>query len=313
MSRNGSGVYTVVNTFVSGNPVTAAGHNQNWSDIASEITNSVAADGQTSMTGPLKATSGTVGAPGLTFASDPDSGLYRIGSNNLGVAVNGAKVIDVATTGASVTGTLAATGAISQGGFALLPAGVIFPYGGTSAPAGYLLCFGQSLLRADYAALFTAIGTTYGAADGTHFNLPDLRGRSVAGKDDMGGSSANRLTGLTDGVNGDTLGAAGGLETQTLGLTQLPTGITSTNSGAIALSVTSTEKLVGGPNTGSATAGGTQVTANAAASGALHQQMASTGNIAIGAADVTSDNTSGAAHNNVQPTFILNYIIFAGI
>ena len=61
MSRNGSGVYTKVNTFVSGNPVTAAGHNQNWDDLATEMTNSVAADGQTSMTGPFKASTGSVG------------------------------------------------------------------------------------------------------------------------------------------------------------------------------------------------------------------------------------------------------------
>jgi microcystin-dependent protein len=45
-------------------------------------------------------------------------------------------------------------------------------------PTGWLECDGSSLLRAGtYAALFAAIGTTYGAADGTHFNLPDLRGR----------------------------------------------------------------------------------------------------------------------------------------
>ncbi len=106
MARNGSGTYSVVNTFVSGNSVTASGHNQNWSDAGTEITNSVAADGQTTMTGPLKAANGTVGAPAVTFASDADSGIYRIGANNVGVAVNGAKVLDIATTGLTVTGTI---------------------------------------------------------------------------------------------------------------------------------------------------------------------------------------------------------------
>ena len=49
-------------------------------------------------------TDGTVSLPGQAFASDPDSGLYRIGANNLGIAVAGAKVVDVASTGISVAG-----------------------------------------------------------------------------------------------------------------------------------------------------------------------------------------------------------------
>lgn len=47
---------------------------------------------------------GAVTAPGLTFRADLDTGLYRIGANNIGVACNGAKVLDVATTGLSVVG-----------------------------------------------------------------------------------------------------------------------------------------------------------------------------------------------------------------
>jgi hypothetical protein len=56
---------------------------------------------------------GKVAAPGLAFASDPDSGLYRIGANNIGLALNGAKVLDIATTGLSITGTLAASSTIT--------------------------------------------------------------------------------------------------------------------------------------------------------------------------------------------------------
>jgi microcystin-dependent protein len=49
-------------------------------------------------------------------------------------------------------------------------------------PTGWLLCDGSSLLRAgQYAALFAVVGTSFGSADGTHFNLPDMRGRVVAG------------------------------------------------------------------------------------------------------------------------------------
>lgn len=56
---------------------------------------------------------GSVAAPAQSFISDTDCGTYRIGANNLGVAVNGAKVLDVATTGLAVTGTLTASTSIT--------------------------------------------------------------------------------------------------------------------------------------------------------------------------------------------------------
>jgi microcystin-dependent protein len=57
-----------------------------------------------------------------------------------------------------------------------LPIGSIVAYSGNSPwPTGFLLCDGSSLLRSGYSALFAVIGTTYGYADDSHFNLPDLR------------------------------------------------------------------------------------------------------------------------------------------
>lgn len=103
------------------------------------------------------------------------------------------------------------------GAVGVLPAGAVIPYAGSAAPAGWLFCGGQAVNRSDYAALFAAIGTTYGVGDGsTTFNLPDLRGRVIAGEDDMGGTAANRLTSGGSGVAGATLGASGGAETVTL-------------------------------------------------------------------------------------------------
>ena len=52
-----------------------------------------------------------------------------------------------------------------------------------TVPAGWLLANGQSLLRSDYPRLFAALGTTFGAADSTHFTLPDMRGKVVVGMD----------------------------------------------------------------------------------------------------------------------------------
>lgn len=122
MARNGSGNYTKVNTFTAGTPITAASHNQNWDDVAAEITNSVAADGQTTMTGPLKAASGTAAAPGLAFGSDPDTGTYRRGSNELGFAVGGvaAGYFDSAKKFYAL-GALDVTGAFTVGGVAKFP------------------------------------------------------------------------------------------------------------------------------------------------------------------------------------------------
>jgi len=89
--------------------------------------------------------------------------------------------------------------------------GEVTPFAGATAPAGTLLCFGQAISRTSYVGLFTALGTTHGAGDGsTTFNLPDLRGRVAAGKDNMGGANASRLTSV---MNSTTLGVVGGAQT----------------------------------------------------------------------------------------------------
>lgn len=67
---------------------------------------------------------------------------------------------------------------------ALVPAGTVLATARAAAPAGYLLCQGQAVSRTTYAALFAAIGSTYGNGDGaTTFNVPDLRGRVPVGPD----------------------------------------------------------------------------------------------------------------------------------
>ena len=63
----------------------------------------------------IAAGNGTVALPSITFESDVDSGLYRIGANNIGVAANGAKVLDIATTGLGVTGGITASTTLTTG------------------------------------------------------------------------------------------------------------------------------------------------------------------------------------------------------
>ncbi len=64
-------------------------------------------------TGQVLAPDGTVGAPGIAFASDPDGGMYRIGANHLGIGVNGAKVLDISATGLGVVGDVTSSKAAS--------------------------------------------------------------------------------------------------------------------------------------------------------------------------------------------------------
>ena len=82
---------------------------------------------------------------------------------------------------------------------ARLPAGVIIPFAGTSVPSGYLLCNGALVSRTDYADLFAAVGTLYGAGDGsTTFALPDLRDRVLQGSSSTHAAGSYIAAGLPD-------------------------------------------------------------------------------------------------------------------
>jgi len=63
-----------------------------------------------------------------------------------------------------------------------IPTGAFVPFGGTSAPSGWVICNGSAISRATFSALFAVIGTNFGAGDGsTTFNVPDLRSRMPIG------------------------------------------------------------------------------------------------------------------------------------
>jgi microcystin-dependent protein len=80
-----------------------------------------------------------------------------------------------------------------------------------SEPPGWLLCFGQAISRTTYSALFAVIGTSFGAGDGsTTFQVPDLRGRVIAGVDDIGSTTANRLVKGPLASVRHTVGGSGG-------------------------------------------------------------------------------------------------------
>ena len=82
----------------------------------------------------------------------------------------------------------------------MIPSGAVMYFAGQTAPAGWLKANGAAVSRTLYAALFQAVGTTYGAGDGrTTFNLPDLRGEFIRGWDDGRGIDSGRTLGSAQG------------------------------------------------------------------------------------------------------------------
>ena len=85
----------------------------------------------------------------------------------------------------------------------MVAVGMIIPYAGSGDPIGYLLCDGRAVKRADYPALFAAIGTTYGKGDGsTTFNIPNLIAKFIEGASTAGTvkeAGIPNITGFTAG------------------------------------------------------------------------------------------------------------------
>ncbi len=113
------------------------------------------------------------------------------------------------------TGSNAAREIAFHGAGSGVETGTSIMHNGASLPAGFLEENGASLLRADYPGLFAVIGTIHGTADGTHFNLPDMRGFFPRGYDHGAGNdpdAAGRTAANAGGATGDNVGTAQGDE-----------------------------------------------------------------------------------------------------
>lgn len=99
MARDGSGTYSVPNTFLPNTVMSATAVNQNFSDAGSEITNSLARDGQSAMSGVLKVIDGSAGAPGIAFGNDTDLGFRRASANEMRWVAGGSDVFYVDSVG----------------------------------------------------------------------------------------------------------------------------------------------------------------------------------------------------------------------
>ena len=241
------------------------------------------------------------GASGV-YAQDNANLFWDDTNNRLGIGTATPLQRLSVTGNIAVTGDISATGDISGATSVFMPAGALIPYAGSSAPTGWLLCAGQAVSRTTFATLFAAVGTTYGSGDGsTTFNLPDLRGRAIFGRDDMNGTAANRITNAVSGITATTLGAAGGDQRlATHGHTAAPHnhGITDPTHTHFALQ--NVRGLGGANQCGGAGQGIEPVTPT--------MTSAATG-ITINNTTVTINDFSGGASANIPPAVILNYII----
>lgn len=138
-SRNSSGVYSSPSgNFVTQTTISSSVMNGKLNDIGTELTSSLDRSGRGAMLAPLQCYSGSVSTPGLTFSSDTGSGLYRIGSHDIGFAINGTKVEEWTGGADTITGLLtvnaASTVAITANGLST-GAGVL-GVGGVTAGIG---------------------------------------------------------------------------------------------------------------------------------------------------------------------------------
>lgn len=185
-------------------------------------------------------------------------------------------------------------------GDAFLPAGSIIQWSTNTAPTNWLICDGSAVSRNTFSSLFAAIGTQYGAGNGTTtFNLPDLRGRVAVGLD----STQTEF---------DTLGESGGAKTHTLTASEMPSH---THTGTTSTDGSHTHGQYGRWSSFSAHnhyQGPTGAAESSNPDQGVSSNMGST--YAAGAHShtfTTAAAGSGAAHNNLQPYEVLHYIIKA--
>lgn len=203
------------------------------------------------------------------------------------------------------------------------------------APAGWLFCYGQAVSRTTYAALWAAMGSPNTGDGSTTFNIPDWRGRTLVGRDDMGGSAANRVTNAGSGITGTTLGASGGnqaLAQHTHGVSDPGHGHSGTTDeqgfhahDGVALhdgdhNHTYARMFASGgtPTSGGSLAEGTATTGQ---SGTHQHTLSIVGagvhyhNVGVTASftgiSINNSGTGGSA--NMQPSIVANVLIYAGV
>ena len=257
-----------------------------WNATADALINTTGDPDATATDAAAAAASAAAASASATSASGYATAASASATSASGSASTATTQAGIATTQAGNAATSASSAAsAAQTIYDATNVGAVLDFTGSSAPTKTLLAYGQAVSRTTYATYFALVGTTYGAGDGsTTFNMPDLRGRTAIGKDNMGGSAASRVTSSsTNGANSTTLGGAGGAETHTLTTAQLP------DYAAGASNARAVTSGAGGLSTGAGTG------------------------FASGSSSIALTNGSGSAHSNTQPWMALNKCVYVGV
>jgi len=301
---DGNGNFTVDQpAFTSGTPISSSATNANNTDFADGLTNCVTKDGQSTPTASLP-----LANDGVIYASDPDTGLHRTAANTQALFVGGTDILTVNGGGMTVRGT--AFSGVSGNPTLLAQTtplvGEIRAYALTTIPTGWALCDGSALTATSpLRTALIAAGNPYGVS-GSDPLLPDGRGRQLVGKDNMGGVAANRVTNAVSGITGTTLGATGGAQSVTIGQTNLP---------AVAPTFTGTlqsPSVTFGPSGALTFTGNSSTLASGGAGQSISGIATLTGTVSFTPAGTISNLGSGTALGKMDPTLIVNFIIFVG-
>ena len=142
----------------------------------------------------------------------PTMNATYLPSTNIGALnVSNETVSTLTVTNLTVTTINANTRYIDKTGY-VTPVGSITAFGGSSPPLGWLTCDGSSVLIASYPDLYASISGNWGTADGSHFNLPDLRGYFLRGLDTTKTRDADWATRTSSNVGGNVSSNIGSVE-----------------------------------------------------------------------------------------------------
>ena len=180
-------------------------------------------------------------------SSDNTAVLFNFGSSSANVSLahqpgvastkNGLNIVQQDGTYAPIAANVVLSSAITGSGTApvpLLPAGTIVATGGTVS-TGWLECNGQAVNRTTYAALFAAIGTTYGAGDGSStFLVPNFESKVLIGES----STFSMGAGAGSFASGGTITTASGSASLSLATTSVATSAKDSSTAAVVSGVT---------------------------------------------------------------------------
>lgn len=284
-ARNSSGTYSLPsgNPVVSGTTISSTWANNTLNDVKSEITDSLSRSNKGAMLAPLElvASGGSVGTPALSFDGDENTGLYRIGADNLGITTGGVKRIDVGGSTA-VTGALSCSAGFTATQSTTNGSGGTFTGDGTGR--GVVATGGAT---SGLGGLFTGgapngIGIQ-GAGTGTGYGVNGVGGSS--------GGQGIRGTGGTNGLGGEFFGVGTG------------DGINSTGgaTGRGVVGVGGATSGVGGKFTGGGTSTGLEAWNGTDATGGTRQDALKVANGDVDMSNVADPTSTTSVTDRITP------------